>query len=231
MIGTTLLRELMELTNFPTTMTNLNPSFRQLATILVALTISGCSARHPSMATFEGRSNKMWDRIGAELAKASKSQKASRILLIRQDDSTLANLGPGQDLMEQSFKKSIGARSEIAVVSIAAIAPPEKENLAHPVDLMHRLEPQLLNEALAKNGAAPLLVSLLGEPTSPPPAGTKWPPIVCFSRDGSTNLAQLIRSGVVVAAVAQRHSPPDKNEKDWFALRYTVIDRGNIEHW
>lgn len=34
-----------------------------------------------------------------------------------------------------------------------------------------------------------------------------------------------------MGAVAPRHEAPGRKEKDWFALRYTVLTKANVEAW
>ncbi len=177
----------------------------------------------------------MWRRVGEELAGlASPLPDVARVLLIRQEIKPDFDLGPGQDLMEQSFRATAARRMrgtpEIVTVALPAMAKPS------PTDLRagggyRVVEAAFLTETLKRGGPYQLVVSLLREPAGAPPPGGSWPPVICFTWEGSPALADGLRSGVIAGAVAPRHDVPARGEKDWFALRYTVLTKANVYAW
>lgn len=174
----------------------------------------------------------MWDRIGRELAAlAARQPHDGRVLLIREPDR--AGLEKGHMAMsaafETAFRSRAKGRPEVVVVETPVERLPDQigiDNVPGP-----SLTPAWLGSTLQKQGPAVLIVSLTGEPVVPVAGGARCPPIVCFARDGATNLSALIRSGVVVGAVAPRHTDPAKGEKDWFELQYTVVTPENVGTW
>lgn len=91
--------------------------------------------------------------------------------------------------------------------------------------------PMAFLENLLKNHPdANVIISLNGPPMTPPETFSL--PVICFDPDGST-LPDLIRKGVVKAAVAPRQAPPPASvdPNDWFAIQYEVVTPDNLDRW
>lgn len=172
----------------------------------------------------------MWRRVGRELATlvAGPEQGGSRILLVRAGEKT--SVGPEQNAIEQSLRDALGTR-EITVVILPNQPRSPDQVAAKMPDLPQGVRADWLSGELGQHGAATTVVSLSGEPAGVPAAGVKWPPVICFAPAAQTGLTALVRSGVVIGAVAQRHDVPKRGEDDWFSLRYTVLRKDNIATW
>lgn len=197
---------------------------------LASIALSACShGGGPSASAAEKHARVMWTRIGTELAIAAAQQQPANgsVLLVR--EASRPGFGPGQDLMEAAFRSKKGSASAITAVTVPSVPVPDPIpwNYVPPV----KLNAGWLTTALQQHGPASLVISLVDEPSGALPADKAWPPIICFSGNGSTNLGVLIRSGVVAAAVAPRHTNPKSGEKDWFELRYTVVNKSNVDQW
>ena len=204
------------------------------AALLAVAFFPACSrSTTPDASRGASNSQKMWSRIGDELGRlAAAAPHRGRVVVVRL--STSPETGEAQDYIEAAFRRRLGqdATNGKDVELIAVPETPRAAN-ADPMLVIPRrpLDAALMADAAAKAGPGGLIVSLMGEPSDLPPAGATWPSIVCFSSQGSTNLARLLRAGVVAAAVAPRHTNPTADEKDWYALRYTTVDRAGVDAW
>ena len=205
-----------------------------LPAIAAAALLAACSrSTAPDARRGASNSQKMWSRIGDELGRLAAAVKhRGRVVVVRL--STSPETGEAQDYIEAAFRRRFG-KSASAAVEIDLLAVPETPRPADaPMGLViprRPLDAALMGAAAAQAGPGGLIVSLMGEPSGPPPAGASWPSIVCFSSGGSTNLAHLVRAGVVAAAVAPRHTNPAADENDWYELRYTTVDRAGVDTW
>lgn len=206
-----------------------NPMSPALALLLSLTVVTGCSRGHISTADGEKSDHAMWSRVGKELAASASKLDIKSVVIVRQDIPKGSSLGPWQDLMEASLRTSLGRAREISVVALPTPPEPKEPAAYAQYNPRRRLDAQVLADAVKQHPSASLVVSLIGEPTAATPG--KCPPIVCFSFDGSSNLAKQIRSGVVAAAVAPRHTAPAEATKDWFDLRYTVVTKDNLSAW
>jgi hypothetical protein len=204
-----------------------------VAAACMPLALAACSPHaSPDAKEAEKKSRAMWTRIGAELAAAAQRPPGNpAILLVR--EASQPGFGPGQDLMEAAVRNGLSHTLKfpprITVVRVPTAPVPEfiRWDSLPPAGLTANW----LTAALQQHAPASLVISLVGEPVGAPPEGTPWPPIICFAGNGSTNLARLIRSGVVTAAVAPRHTNPNPGAEDWFDLRYTVLNKDSIAAW
>ena len=171
----------------------------------------------------------MWERIGLELATLAAAQSPEgRVLLIR--DPEQEGLVNGHREMAAAFERVFPRKSarscEIVTVETPPVPMPE---LVGADSGPRPLSRTWLDGAVTRSGPAALIVSLVGEPVGT--AAPSGPRIVCYARDGGTNLAAAMKSGSVVGAVAPRHTNPPDNEQDWFELRYTVLTPANVASW
>ena len=197
----------------------------------LALLLAGCGKQDGPVSRSEAAKNSsaMWERVGTELATLAAAQSPEgRILLIR--DPEQEGLVNGHREMAAAFQRAFPKKSPRSCEVVTVETPPVPMPELVGIDSGPRpLSRAWLDAALTKNGPAVLIVSLVGEPAGAAPAG--GPRIVCFARDGGTNLAAAMKSGSVVGAVAPRHTNPPDNEQDWFELRYTVLTPANIAAW
>ncbi|MFO1522843.1 MAG: hypothetical protein U1F77_04275 [Kiritimatiellia bacterium] len=203
--------------------------------VLLALTLlaAGCSRNGVLDAkSADAKAEKMWARIGDELARAAGVLKPPKIVLVR--TAVSIETGAAPDHIEAAFRKRIGRVVDTAPALETLAVPETPRPPDAPASLLlprRVLDPVLLADAAGRAGAGGLVVSLMGEPVPPPEPGAAIPPVVCFSAEGAAGLARQIRAGSVVAAVAPRHTNPAPDEDDWYELRYTVVDRTTVDAW
>jgi hypothetical protein len=206
-------------------------SLRAAGLALAVLATASCSlSRKPSPEKSEKRAEAMWTRVGEELAAAAAGQIASggRVLVVRASAATA--WAPVQDVIELSLKAKLPAGTDIKVETVPDAPRPAGVGEDYPVT------PQPIGSAwlastLKEDSPVSLVVSLVGRPAGAPAPGQKPPPIVCFDPEGGDELAAMIRSGRVAAAVTLRRGGTPPESADWFERRYSVVTPANVDPW
>jgi len=171
-------------------------------------------------------------RVGVELAKAIREtgRTEGSILIVRAGAQTA--LAQDHDAIQKALCDLLAkapAAGEVHTETIADRAlPPE---IAGGERVPVALQGEWLSALMVKYSKTTAIVSLLGEPVSTAETLASLPPLFCHSEAGGEHLAEFVRSGVVLAAIAPRHSAPPVETKDWFDIRYTVVTPANVEQW
>lgn len=197
----------------------------RLLALALSLLLCACGKRTDiSPGKMNASQEAMWQRIGRTLAEQCAPAGEERLLLVRGQPA------PEQDAIEAALRAHLGARRTIAVAALPDAPRPRELDESYPLQPIPLTAAWL---AAQVKSAGPLggIVSLVGEPVQPPAAAPPLPPIVCFAPLGTSNLAAWISSGKVKAAVAPRHDAPPADEKEWFQLRYTVLDAARVGTW
>lgn len=208
------------------------PSMGLVSLAALMLACAGCArSAMPSAKDGAAMNRVMWMKIGRELAKAVETHRPDTIVFLRAAPGP--QTGEDTEVIEKAFRAEVARASSSPVVKTLSIPSPPSPAQAPDSLLVSRptLDATWMDEATRMAGAGGLVVSILGEPASRPPSGRAWPRVVCYSRDGGAGLAEMIRAGVVVAAVAPRHTEPDAGEADWYGLRFTTLNLENIASW
>lgn len=201
-----------------------------LAALMLAC--AGCArSAMPSAKDGAARNRAMWMKIGRELAEAVEPLRPDTIVFLRPAPGP--QTGEDSEVIEKAFRAEAARASSPPVVKTLLIPAPQSPATEPASLLLSRptLDATWMDEATRMAGAGGLVVSSLGEPASLPPSGSAWARVVCYSRDGGAGLAEMIRAGVVVAAVAPRHTEPDAGEADWYELRFTTLNLENLASW
>lgn len=199
-------------------------SARRLLSGSLLLLLAACHPKSAgSAASLAENEGAMWDQVARELATLAQPliQKGGRVLVIRA--SATCTAADQQARLEADLHKYLGSADCVTVplpdLKLPPHAPPGVPISPQPLTAAW-LAPQVATHHPA------VVISLHGEPD----AGVGIP-LVCHSPGGGTNLAALIRSGAVLGAVASSHKPPAAKNPSWFALRYTVVTRANVDAW
>ena len=197
---------------------------RRLLAAALLLPLAACGPKpvrsDSELAQSEGA---MLDQVAAELATLAQPalKGGGRALVVRA--SAACTAADQQAILEQNLRQHLGA-AECAVVQQPDLKPPADAPPGLPIS------PQPLTAAWlapqVKQHKPAVVICLYSEPD----AGVGVP-LVCHSPAGGAHLAELIKSGAVLGAVASNHKPPAARKPTWFEQRYTVLTRENVGAW
>ena len=199
--------------------------------LCLTLALSACSpARPPTRKDAIQLEQDMWRRVGAELAALVPGVEAgkARILLLRAGEKT--GLASEHGAIEKALRDQL-TQADLVMVALPNQPRTPEQVAALMPDLPTALDPGWLSNEVKKHEPVAAVVSLAGEPVGGPAAGVKWPPLVCYAPSAQTHLKDLIRAGVVRGAVAPNHDVQKVHGGDWYALRFTVVNKENVDRW
>ena len=210
-----------------------------IASGLVALVwIGGRLFQHePPLATTAGDIQRTEDKTETVVGKAviAVCGNGKKIILVHPPEPSLE----GEDRKEIEAMKVFLALMEskqIEVVANVFYPPPPTTSTGNTITIPRNLSAEWLVELAGKYPGADAIVSFSGLPRFSDTMRAedfkgKLLPMVCVGGD-MKKLADAMRAGIVLAAIAPRGGPPPKKlGDDWFDQIYMTVTPDNLDKW
>lgn len=196
-----------------------------LLLLLGLLSSAACGPqRMLSADQLEEKTDALWEQAARDLLAATGASDG-RILLFCASEraATAAEERPLLQAIENRW-----GRERVTVITLPDAPRLASDNESIPV-LARPLTWVQLSEAVSGQGPFAAVISLSGLPQGSPPAAGS-PALVAFAPTAGDEVRALVRSGAVRAALVPARGVP-ASEKDWYRIRFRLLNASNIDTW